>query len=298
MWAESLSENRYTHIIKEFATRELTEADYTSVIELLSEDAMRGVQLRSLIEDNGFDHPSNRGTYFGYFENKSLVAIALLGTVTMIYARPSAEANALRSFAQTMVEQNINCNLTFGPVSQVEAFGKLLVEAGRTVKMVRRLDSYFCQKTQLPLTSLQMRRANQEEYEAVANAQIEMFVEATGSDPSKADPEGFRRRVSERIDRQRTWVKLHEGEVVFKTELQSVSPEVVYIEGVWTREDHRSEGIGTACLNELVARLLKNHLMVTLMVEAGEEAALQVYRQVGFEFAESYQALYFNPVNA
>ena len=91
-------------------------------------------------------------------------------------------------------------------------------------------------------------------------------------------------------------IKLEFGEVIFKTELQSVTPEVVYIEGVWTREDHRSQGVAKSCLNELVHRLLKQHSMVCLAVEPEEEAAMKLYEQIGFKFAECYQARYLMPV--
>ena len=44
--------------------------------------------------------------------------------------------------------------------------------------------------------------------------------------PRQSDPEGFRRRTAERIKRQRTWVKLQDGKVVFKVEIVSETEEV------------------------------------------------------------------------
>jgi hypothetical protein len=279
-------------------SRELLEADLPSVWQLLAENPLRSVHLRGLLLDNGLSQTSNRGNFYGYFENNQLVAVALLGHATMIYARPAAEAEALRYFAQQMVEQRVTCNVVFGPKAQVEAFGAYLAELGRGTKMVRDLHWYVCNKATQPLTSLQLRRANQEEITPVAQAQAEMFQEATGTDPRVADPEGFIRRVAERIARNRTWIKLESGEVVFKTELQSVTPEVVYLEGVWTREDRRSQGVATSCLNELMHRLLKQHSSLCLAVEPEEEAAMKLYEQLGFQSTERYQARYLKPVEA
>jgi predicted GNAT family acetyltransferase len=164
--------------------------------------------------------------------------------------------------------------------------------------MVRDLAWFVCQKPRLAVKSLQLRRANQEELEPIADAQAEMFKEATGTDPREADPDGFMRRVAERIERNRTWIKIENNEVIFKTELQSVTPEVVYIEGVWTREDQREQGLAKQCLTELAHRLLKQHKLLCLAVEPEEEAAIKLYEQVGFACAESYQARYLMPLQA
>jgi len=130
----------------------------------------------------------------------------------------------------------------------------------------------------------------------VADAQAEMSLEESGTDPRLTDLEGFRCRVAERIERKRTWVKLQDGQVVFKAELQSVTPEVVYLEGIWTHPDYRNRGIAESCLTELAHRLLRQHLVLCLAVEAHEQAALRVYKQVGFVYREDYQARYLTPL--
>jgi predicted GNAT family acetyltransferase len=133
--------------------------------------------------------------------------------------------------------------------------------------------------------------------EVVATAQAEMAFEASGTDPRLSDPEGFRRRVAERIERGRIWVKIEEGKVVFKADLMSVTPEVVYLEGIWTHPDYRGRGIAKSCLTELVHRLLRQHLMVCLLVEPDEKAAIKVYEHVGFVHREEYQARFLKPLN-
>ncbi len=298
MYAHHLFAFEGYQAVRSQAARALLDTDLSAALSLLAENPLRSVHLRGLLLDNGLSHPSNRGRFYGYFENHQLVAVALLGHATMIYARPDAEAEALRYFAQQMVEQNVTCNVVFGPKAQVEAFGAYLAELGRGTKMVRDFHWYVCTKAKQSLTSLQLRRANQEELAPVAQAQAEMFQEATGTDPRVADPEGFVRRVAERIERNRTWIKLESGEVVFKTELQSVTPETVYLEGVWTREERRAQGVAKSCLNELMHRLLKQHSSLCLAVEPEEDAALKLYEQLGFQSKERYQARYLKPVEA
>ncbi len=284
------------HAVRTQTARELLAADVLPALSLLAENPLRSVHLRSMLADNGLSHPSNRGHFYGYFENNQLIAVALLGHAIMIYARPESEAAALQYFAQQVIENDVTGNVIFGPKAQVEAFGAHLAELGRATKTVRDMKWYVCTKANQPLASLQVQRANSEDLAPIAQAQAEMLIEATGTDPRVADPEGFARRVAERIERNRTWIKLESGEVVFKTELQSVTPEAVYIEGVWTREDQRSQGVAKSCLNELIHRLLKQHLMLCLAVEPEEDAAIKLYEQIGFKYAECYQARYLKPV--
>jgi uncharacterized protein len=284
--------------LKAQTVRELLEADLRRALELLGEDPLHGVHLRSMLEDNGLVHPSNRGRFHGYFEDGQLVGIALLGHTIMIYARPEAEHEALAFFAQKANEVKAPGNVIFGPRQQVEIFWSYLADKGRVTKMVRDFGWYVCQKPRLAVESLQLRRANQDELAPIATAQAKMLEEATGTNPNDTDPEGFVQRVAERINRNRTWIRLENNEVIFKTELQSVTPEVVYIEGVWTREDQREQGVAKQCLTELAHRLLRQHKTLCLAVEPKEEAAIKLYEQVGFVCAEYYQARYLMPLTA
>lgn len=272
--------------------RELQEADIPAALALLAERPLQGVHLRSLLLDNGLGHLANRGRFFGYFADGVLVGLALLGHATMLYARPAVEAAALAFFAQQMLAENINSNVVFGPRAQVESLGAHLAAAGRSTKMVRDFSWYVCRQPRLSPHALQLQRANLTELEPVAAAHADLFQEQTGSDPRVTDPSGFQRRVAERIERQRTWIKLTEGEVVFKSELQSVTPEAVYLEGVWTRADQRAQGIAKQCLTELTSRLLRQHQAVCLAAGIAEESACRLYEQVGFVATETYQARY------
>ncbi len=285
-------------LITSQAVRAVMQADMDAILTLLASDPVRGVHLQSMLQDNGLVNPANRGTFYGYYENNKLAGIALLGHATMIFARPDVEIEALQSFANTVQEQNLNITLMFGPKAQVEMFGDMLAATGRETKLVREMQSYVCTKPKKSVASLQIQRANPENAQVVSEAQAQLFIEATGVDPREKDSEGFSKRVQARIEHKRTWIKLENEEVVFKAELQSLTPEVAYLEGVWTREDKRKQGIAGSCLNELVHRLLKQQLFVTLVVDEDEQAIVGLYEKIGFKYASDYQARYFHPVSA
>lgn len=285
-------------LITSQTVRVLMQAEMDAILALLASDPVRGVHLQSMLQDNGLENPANRGSFYGYFENDKLVGIALLGHATMVFARPDVEIEALQSFANTVRTLDLNINLMFGPKAQVEMFGELLAATGRATKLVREMQSYVCTKPKNAVLSLQIQRANADNAKVVSEAHAQLFIEATGADPRAQDSEGFYKRVEARIERKRTWIKLDNEEVVFKAELQSITPEVAYLEGIWTREDKRKQGIAGSCLNELVHRLLKQQLFVTLVVDENEQHAVSLYEKIGFKYASEYQARYFHPVSA
>jgi len=281
------------HEVCQREVRELIEEDRAQVLELLSEDPMRSVLLRGKIEDHGICDPAHRGRFFGYYEDNRLAGVALLGHHILIYA----EDVALPYFAKTALEIQAKGHMILGPQTQVEAFWHHLSEYGRETKLVSQQLWYVCEQPQSSLQQMQLQRANLAELDVVADAHAEMAYEASGTDPRVSDPEGFRHRVAERIERKRVWVKIQDGKVIFKADLVSDTPEAVYLEGIWTHPDYRGRGIAKSCMTELVHRLLHQHQTVCLLVEPEEKAAIKVYEHVGFVFGEDYQARFLKPLN-
>jgi len=276
------------------AVRELDDGDRERVLEFLSQDPMRSVNLRGAITDYGISNPAHRGRFFGYYEDGRLAGVALLGHIISI----CAEDDALSYFAEKAAEVRAKGHIIFGPRTQVEAFSAHLSRYGRETKAVVEQYWYVCRQPRLPVQQLQLRRANVEELEVVACAQAEMAYEASGTDPRLADPEGFRRRVLGRIEKGRIWVKILDGKVVFKADTHHETPDAAYLEGVWTHPDYRNRGIAKSCMAELVHRLLRKHQSVCLVVEPEEAAARKVYERVGFTYYEDYQSRFLKPLPA
>ncbi|HZS10379.1 MAG TPA: GNAT family N-acetyltransferase [Blastocatellia bacterium] len=278
------------------AARRLTEADRDPALTLLSGDQQRGIHLYSLIKDNGFSHPTNRGVFYGCFEGGELVGAALLGHSILLYALPGCEEAAFSEFARVANKIGAEGHVIFGPRAWVESFFNHLSRYGRETRLMSEHRWCVCERAKLPLKRLQLSRANPEQLDALMDAHAEMFIESSGVDPRWGDPEGFRRRTAERIKRQRTWVRLEDGKVVFKVEIVSETEEVVYLEGVWTHPDYRGRGIATNCLNEITHRLLRKKKAVCLTIEPEAEAGRRVYERVGFTHAADYEARFLQPL--
>jgi ribosomal protein S18 acetylase RimI-like enzyme len=271
--------------------RELCEADCPIVTRLLAEDTLRGVHLLGMIEEHGINHPAHRGRFYGYFEDDCLRNVALLGHHILIYSEVGLEYLAAKAY-----EIAASGSLILGPTRQVEEFWSHLSAYGRQTRMLRPQYWMVCRETYLPMQKLQVQVASLDNLEEIVETQAELVRAQSGIDPRSRDAAGFHRRVRERIQRHRTFVKMQDGKVVFKAELVSETEDVAYLESIWTHPDYRGKGIATSCLNELMRRFLNGGKTIAILVEPEEETALCIYERIGFIYEEDYQARFLKPL--
>lgn len=128
-----------------------------------------------------------------------------------------------------------------------------------------------------------LRRATRRDVDTLATAARMMHREEMGSDSAPPDAPAWRARMTQLVDRGWSWAWIERGEVVFKAELSAWTPEVVQVQGVFTAPSRRGRGVATAGMTALCSVLLDSVPLVTLYLNAYNEAALRVYRRVGFE---------------
>ena len=271
--------------------RELSETDRQAVIHLLSEDPLRGMHLLGMIEDHGICHAAHRGRFFGYFDDNNLVNVALLGHHILIYSEIG-----LRHFAAKAHEIAVRTNLLLGPTLQIEEFWAHFSQYGYQTRLLSPQYWMVCRRARLPLEPLQVENATLEQLDEIVKIQAELVREQSGIDPRDKDEEGFVNRVHERLERERTFVKVQDGKIVFKAELISETDKVVYLESIWTHPDYRGRGITTHSVNELTQQFLNRGKTVTVLVGAEDEAARRIYERVGFVCEEDYQARFLKPL--
>jgi hypothetical protein len=274
--------------------RRLDESDQAQVISLLSLDPLHGLYLHSLIADNGLCHPANQGRFFGYFEKNELMGVALLGQQILIHTRPEAGEEALFHFARTTADLRIRSQRMIGPREQVENFFSHFSGQECETRLISNQLCYVSEHA-APAPPLQLCQASLNELEAIARINAGIVLEARGVDPGRIDPEGYRRRITERIRRGRIWVKRKDHEIVFKAEVVLETDTAAYLEGIWTHPEWRNRGVAKACLAELMHRLLRERQVLSLLVEPSREAARRLYEQVGFVYFEDYQARFLSP---
>ncbi|HEX8920928.1 MAG TPA: GNAT family N-acetyltransferase, partial [Pyrinomonadaceae bacterium] len=119
-----------------------------------------------------------------------------------------------------------------------------------------------------------------------------MIFEECGVNPLQTDLAGFSQRTARRIERGRIWVWMEGGRLIFKTDVMSNTPEVMYLEGVYVHPEERGKGYGLRCFSQLCHQLLHLTKSVCLLVNELNQAAINFYLKAGYERQGCYDTIY------
>jgi uncharacterized protein len=268
----------------------LENSDAAEVLQFLAQRPIHTVTMMSLIRDNGIVSSFNRGTFYGCRDlNGQLEGVALVGHATLM---ETVSDRALSALAQ-VARECPHTHMIMGEKERVADFWSHYSDAGRRQRLACREWLFELRpgvKTHEHVAGL--RRANVEELELVMPVQAELAFAESGINPLEVDPNGFRERCLRRIEQGRTWVVVENGFLIFKADVVSKTPEVVYLEGIWLREDRRHQNAGTGFMSELLRRLLEDTKSICLLVNETNEWAHGFYRKCGFNFRATYETIF------
>jgi len=264
--------------------------DAPEVLQFLAQRPIHTVAMMGLIHDNGIVSPLNRGVFYGCRDlNGQLEGVALVGHATLI---ETVSDRALAALAQ-VARECPNTHLIMGEKDRVADFWGHYSEAGRRQRLACREWLFeLSRPTEARERVTELRRAAVAELELVMPIQAELACIESGINPLEVDPQGFRERCLRRIEQGRTWVVVENNLLVFKADVVSRTPEVIYLEGVWLRDDCRNKNLGTRLMSELMRRLLENSKSVCLLVNETNEWAQRFYRKCGFHFRATYETIF------
>ena len=245
--------------------------------------------MSSWIRDNGLESSFNRGFFTGYRNAaRQLEGVALIGHITLF---ETESYPALAAFAARTRDCS-SAHAVLGRAERVDRFLGYYAQGQVRPRLVC-YDLLFQKRlTGNVETVPTLRRARAEELELIAPIHAQTVVQESGVNPLERDPAGFRLRCQRRINQQRVWIAVEGGQVKFKADIVSDTPDVVYLEGVYVSPEHRGNGYGARCMTQLTNHLLERTKCVCLLVNRGNEAAQACYRKAGYEFREYYDTLY------
>ena len=274
----------------EVQVERLANHDVAEVLEFLAQRPIHTVAMMSLIHDNGIVSPFNRGTFFGCRDlNGQLEGVALVGHATLM---ETISDRALAALAQ-VARECPSTHLIMGEKERVADFWSHYSETGRRQRLACREWLFeLTRATEARETIVELRPARTSELELVMPIQAQLAFHESGINPMQVDPQGFRERCLRRIEQGRTWVVVENDELIFKADVISKTAEVVYLEGVWLRDDCRHQHLGTRFMSELMRRLLEDTKSICLLVNETNEWAQGFYRKCGFHFRATYETIF------
>lgn len=277
--------------LRETLTIEMpTDADREKVLAFLAERPMHTVVMAGFIRDNGLVSPLNRGTFYSCRNAKGeLEGVALIGHVTLVETRTEA---ALEAFAK-LAQNRSSIHVIIGEQDKIERFWTYYGDAGQKPRLLSR-EMLFEQR--FPVGVRQhveaLRLATPDDLELVMLAQAEMAFLESGVNPMERDPEGFRRRCARRIEQGRVWVWVEDGRLIFKADIISETPEVLYVEGIYVNPEERGKGYGSRCLSQLGRILLSRAEAICVLVDEQNEQAQSFYKRAGYKLRGLYDTIY------
>jgi len=269
----------------------LTESHPESeVLDFLSGRPAQAVIMSGLIRDNGFESPFNRGTFHACRgAGGRLEGVALVGHAVYVAAETSA---ALRAFARIAQGQR-NAHVILGEQEMVGRFWEHYAAAGQKTRVFCRellFEQHWPVPAREPVEGL--RTATLEDLMLVMPVHAAMAYEESGVNPIDVDLHGFRMRCARRIEHGRVWVLVEGGNLMFKADVASDTPECVYLEGVYVEPGSRQQGYGLRCLSQLGRNLLERTKTVSALVNEQNLAAQALFQKGGYKLRGHYDTVF------
>ena len=280
-------------VVLPVTTQLLKNNDAAEVLHFLEERALHNVVMSGFIRDNGIESELNRGMFYGSRdEDNRLQGVALIGHATFIDARREI---VIPEFAR--VAQNFpRIHMVLSELEIVEQFWRAYAPAGQPLR--RRCREVLFELNQVdenvePVWELQP--ATPADLHQVAAVQAALAYQESGVSPLEKDRAGFLLRCQQRIERHRVWTLIRNGEVIFKADIISETPDVIYLEGVYVNPNDRNKGLGSRCLTQLCHRFLNRAQSIVILVSENKPNAHRFFQRVGFVASSVYDTLFLAP---
>ncbi len=174
--------------------------------------------------------------------------------------------------------------LVLGPWSQVTDFLDIYRRKGTRKARLDRTQTFMVQRRE-SLTDLAepaLRAARAEDLDELAGASARMSAEDFDIDLSRIDREKVRAGLAPKVAAGQSYLIERDGRIVFKADVSLLCPEGAQVEGVFTAEGYRGQGIAKRAMTELGRRHLDQVPHLTLHVAADNTPACKAYEAAGY----------------
>ncbi|MEP7036358.1 MAG: GNAT family N-acetyltransferase [Dermatophilaceae bacterium] len=261
--------------------RLLTMADRDQALEVCARDARTNVFVAARILEGAL--ATSPGALLGYAGDSGLQSICW-ASANLVPVE--CDDRALAAFAAKLHRWRRQCSSVFGPADMVLRLWEQLRPTWGEPRELRAYQPVLAASGQLreglPCDP-GVRRARFSEVDMVLPAAAAMFTEEIGYPPFWGSRHTYRKGIEALIRQGHTFVRIDDGEVVFKADVGSVALGVAQIQGVWVAPRWRGQGLAGPAMASVVAQVQAQIAdEVTLYVNDFNVPARATYARVGF----------------
>jgi predicted GNAT family acetyltransferase len=267
--------------------RALTSADRNQALEVCARDTRTNVFVAARILDGALT--TSPGAMLGYAEGSSLQSICW---VSANLVPVGCDEPALAAFATKLRRGRHQCSSLFGPAEMVLPMWEALQPTWGEPRAVRAPQPVLAAAGPVPWGvpfDPKVRRARFDEVDLVMPAAAAMFTEEIGYPPYRGSGQLYRQGVASLIRQGHTFVRVEDGEVVFKADVGAVALGVAQVQGVWVAPGWRGQGLAVPAMAAVVQKVRAEIApVVTLYVNHFNAPARATYARVGFSDIGSF----------
>lgn len=276
--------------VSSLTTHRLRNQDEPEVLEFLRERPVHTAVMSGFIRDNGMENMLNRGYFYACRNSAGLIqGVALIGHGMFIEARCD---EALKEFAR-LAQGFGRTHMIMGEQKMIERFWAFYAAGGQLMRHAFREVLFELNEAPVIFVPIPgLRPAEPADLSMLVPLHASLAVDESGIDPLARDPDGFRRRCQRRIEQGRVRVLIEGGEVIFKADIISDTPDAIYVEGVYVHPHRRGQGYGSRCLAQMSGELLERTKSISLLVDEHRHLAQRFFQKSGFVARGYYETIF------
>jgi len=268
-----------------WSVKSLSDDDAPAALEFLGRDPLINVYLISRRLEERF---ASAAQMIEVRYNRGIVLVASLATNVVLAADPDSPKEitgaAIEVVAERILTRMLPVRAVISPAPLVDELWKRLRSRLDPPTVVRMNQPIYAIRGRLDFPDLKdTRYSTARDLNALLPACAAMHKEEVGIDPLERDAAGYRDRVRELVDRERSVIRVVQGVIAAKCEYSAVTSGAVQLMGVWTNPRFRRRGYARALLREVCGHLARKGKTVTLFVNDFNKPAVALYESLGFQ---------------
>ncbi|GAA2036335.1 GNAT family N-acetyltransferase [Terrabacter terrae] len=268
--------------------RPLSGADHEAALAVCARDRVANAFVAARIVEGSLR--ASPGALLGHWSEGRLRGLAW---VSANVVPVELDDDGVTAVASRIIRMRRQCASVFGPSEQVAGLWERLSPTWGPARAIRGHQPLLTTTT--PPSSLglaldpDVRPARIDEVELVLPAAAHMFTEEIGYPPYFGSDRGYRASIAALIRAGHTFVKVQDGEVVFKADVGSLALGCAQVQGVWLHPRLRGQGLSVPAMASVVEQVLTSMAdEVSLYVNDYNAAARATYDRCGFHEVGSF----------